>query len=144
MILVVKQRRDIVSSSVLYANQCAVNAALNGRILIIEGIEKAERNLLPILNNLLENRELNLDDGHFLVAPERYDKLASIANQDELSKLNLLRVHEDFRVIALGLPVPKVIMNVMIIVIREIRNLLKKSKEIPFFISSLYYLRHLG
>lgn len=105
----IKQRREVVSSSVIYANQCAVNAALNGRILIIEGIEKAERNLLPILNNLLENREMNLDDGHFLVSPERYDKLAHIAqnNSSDLSNLNLLRVHEDFRVIAIGLPVPK-------------------------------------
>jgi von Willebrand factor A domain-containing protein 8 len=88
-----------------------VNAALNGRILIIEGIEKAERNLLPILNNLLENRELNLDDGHFLVAPDRYDKLVSLAKDsnghNDLKNLSLLRVHEDFRVIAIGLPVPK-------------------------------------
>jgi hypothetical protein len=110
----IKQRREIINSSVIYANQCAVNAALNGRILIIEGIEKAERNLLPILNNLLENREINLDDGHFLVAPSRYDKLMSIASEKEgdngaqnLSDFNLLRVHEDFRVIAIGLPVPK-------------------------------------
>jgi hypothetical protein len=36
----IKQRREIKASSVIYANQCAVNAALNGRILIIEGIEK--------------------------------------------------------------------------------------------------------
>lgn len=86
-----------------------MNAALNGRILIIEGIEKAERNLLPILNNLLENRELNLDDGHFLVSPTRYDKLIALAkdsNQD-LQSLNLLKVHPDFRVISIGLPVPK-------------------------------------
>lgn len=82
---------------------------MNGRLLIIEGIEKAERNLLPILNNLLENRELNLDDGHFLIAPDRYDKLIELAkkNNVDLSKLNLLRVHEDFRVIAIGLPTPK-------------------------------------
>jgi hypothetical protein len=68
----IKQRREIVNASVRYVDQCAVEAALNGRILIIEGIEKAERNLLPILNNLLENREMNLDDGRFLVAPQRY------------------------------------------------------------------------
>ena len=105
----IKQRREITAGSVIYANQCAVSAALNGRLLIIEGIEKAERNLLPILNNLLENRELNLDDGHFLIAPDRYDKLIELAkkNNVDLSKLNLLRVHEDFRVIAIGLPTPK-------------------------------------
>ena len=55
------------SNLIFFTIKGAVNAAINGRILIIEGIEKAERNLLPILNNLLENRELNLDDGHFLV-----------------------------------------------------------------------------
>jgi hypothetical protein len=41
----IKQRREIIASSVVYANQCAVEAALNGRILIIEGIEKAELNI---------------------------------------------------------------------------------------------------
>ena len=58
--------------------------------------------MLPILNNLLENREINLDDGHFLVSPERYDKLVKTAedinNEDSLKNLNLLRVHQDFRV----------------------------------------------
>jgi len=38
--------------------QCAVRAATKGRVLVIEGIEKAERNVLPVLNNLLENRLL--------------------------------------------------------------------------------------
>jgi hypothetical protein len=105
----IKQRREINSGSVQYVNQCAVNAALHGRILIIEGIEKAERNLLPILNNLLENRELNLDDGNFLVSPARYDKLVELAKNSEqdLKSLNLLKVHPDFRVISIGLPVPK-------------------------------------
>ena len=38
-------------------------AAVRGRVLVLEGIDKAERNVLPILNNLLENREMQLDDG---------------------------------------------------------------------------------
>lgn len=38
--------------------QTVVSAALAGRILIIEGLEKAERNVLPVINNLLENREM--------------------------------------------------------------------------------------
>ncbi len=105
----IKQRREIDSGTVKYVNQCAVNAALHGRILIIEGIEKAERNLLPILNNLLENRELNLDDGNFLVSPVRYDKLIELAKNsgENLANLNLLKVHPDFRVISIGLPVPR-------------------------------------
>ena len=58
--------------------QCAVQAATQGRVLVLEGIEKAERNVLPILNNLLENREMQLDDGRFLMAAHRYDKLLQV------------------------------------------------------------------
>lgn len=58
--------------------QSAVRAATEGRVLVLEGIEKAERNVLPVLNNLLENREMHLEDGRFLVPAERYDKLLKV------------------------------------------------------------------
>ena len=47
-----------------------------------------------------------LDDGRFLVSAERFDKLAQSRNIADLTAEGLLRVHPDFRVIALGLPVP--------------------------------------
>jgi hypothetical protein len=55
--------------------QGAVRAALFGRVLVIDGVEKAERNLLPVLNNLLENREMRLQDGRFLMHHTRFDQL---------------------------------------------------------------------
>lgn len=58
--------------------QCAVRAATEGRTLILEGLEKAERNVLPVLNNLLENREMQLEDGRFLMSAQRYDKLLQV------------------------------------------------------------------
>ncbi|XP_067669611.1 von Willebrand factor A domain-containing protein 8-like [Haliotis asinina] len=102
-----KQRREIQGGTAFYIDQCAVRAALEGRILVLEGIEKAERNVLPVLNNLLENREMQLDDGRFLVAADRYDKLLQDHSKEELDSLNLVRVSERFRVIALGLPIPR-------------------------------------
>ncbi len=57
---------------------------MEGRILVLEGIEKAERNVLPVLNNLLENREMQLDDGRFLMAPDRYDKLLQVWHQTSI------------------------------------------------------------
>jgi von Willebrand factor A domain-containing protein 8 len=57
-----KQRREIVGNTVVYTDQPPVRAAINGSILILDGIENAERNVLPTLNNLLENREMSLDD----------------------------------------------------------------------------------
>nr|CAI5818604.1 unnamed protein product [Callosobruchus analis] len=58
-----KQRREIVQGSAKYFDQSAVIAAKEGRVLVLEGIEKVERNVLPVLNNLLENREMHLEDG---------------------------------------------------------------------------------
>ncbi|KAM4608925.1 von Willebrand factor A domain-containing protein 8 isoform 1-T1 [Polymixia lowei] len=102
-----KQRREIRSGTAFYIDQCAVRAATEGRILVLEGLEKAERNVLPVLNNLLENREMQLEDGRFLMSAERYDKLLQEHTKEELDVWKIVRVSEDFRVIALGLPVPK-------------------------------------
>uniref|UniRef100_A0A1Y1MII6 von Willebrand factor A domain-containing protein 8 n=1 Tax=Photinus pyralis TaxID=7054 RepID=A0A1Y1MII6_PHOPY len=108
-----KQRREIVKGSSTYFDQSAVRAAIKGRVLVIEGIEKAERNVLPVLNNLLENREMQLEDGRMLIDAKRYDQLLQSYSKDELDKRKLVRVDEHFRVIALGLPVPKYIGNPM-------------------------------
>lgn len=102
-----KQRREIEDGTAKYFDQSAVRAATHGRVLVIEGVEKAERNVLPVLNNLLENREMHLEDGRFLIPAERYDKLLGQYGAAELEKWGLVRVSEDFRIIALGLPVPK-------------------------------------
>ena len=58
--------------------QAAVRAATLGRVLVLEGIEKAERNVLPVLNNLMENREMQLEDGRFLLNPTKYDSLLQV------------------------------------------------------------------
>ena len=66
-----KQRRELIDGTVRYADAPPLRAALYGRVLILEGVEKAERNVLPLLNNLLENREMSLEDGSFLAAPKK-------------------------------------------------------------------------
>lgn len=102
-----KQRREISGGTAHYMDQSAVKAATEGRILVLEGIEKVERNVLPVLNNLLENREMHLEDGRLLIPANRYDALLADHGQEVLDKWRLVRVSENFRVIALGLPVPK-------------------------------------
>ncbi|KAI8912686.1 AAA domain-containing protein [Gorgonomyces haynaldii] len=103
-----KQRREIKNGTATFLDQPCVRAAIHGRLLILDGVEKAERNVLPILNNLLENREMALEDGRFLVNPQRYDAVISgKASQGEIENSKLVRCSEKFLVIALGLPVPK-------------------------------------
>ncbi|OQR77160.1 hypothetical protein BIW11_00481 [Tropilaelaps mercedesae] len=101
-----KQYRELSSSQAGWRDQAAVRAATEGRVLVLDGVERAERNLLPLINNLLENREMQLDDGGFLLRFDKFDALAKEVGLDRLREWGMRRVHEDFRVVALGLPVP--------------------------------------
>lgn len=87
-----KQRRELNNSTSFYVDQAAVRAAIHGRILVLDGIEKAERNVLPILNNLLENREMALEDGRFLTTKD-------VSNT---SNVKFEKVSPRFLVFALG------------------------------------------
>ncbi|CAJ1427783.1 unnamed protein product [Effrenium voratum] len=98
-----KQRREIAAnSSVAFSDSPPVRAALQGACLVLDGLERAERNVLPTLNNLLENREMSLEDGRFLVDSQRYDALQPALD----TRSALTPVHRHFRVLALASPCP--------------------------------------
>ena len=102
-----KQRRELQGSSSHFSAQAPLRAALGGRVLVLDGIERAERNVLPTLNNLLENREMSLEDGTMVVSGPSYDRmLANGASPAELTQQGIFRVSPAFRVIALGTPSP--------------------------------------
>jgi len=88
------------TTNIAFEDQAPVRAALQGHLLILDGLERAERNVLPTLNNLLENRELPLEDGRLLVSHERYQQLMQQQQQPSLSSF-LVPVHPDFRCLAL-------------------------------------------
>jgi hypothetical protein len=94
-----KQRKEVLEGgrSSAYRHQAPVRAALRGRLLVFDGLEKAERNILPILNNLFENREMSLDDGSMLVSAKVFDQPQHLP-----SSVKMHRVHPDFCVAALG------------------------------------------
>ena len=95
------------STRVEFADQAPVRAALHGRLLLLDGLEKAERNVLPTLNNLLENREMNLEDGRLLVSARRHRELLRARGPAEGAPAGLLvPTHPRFRVVALCQPAP--------------------------------------
>ncbi|KLO18907.1 hypothetical protein SCHPADRAFT_935748 [Schizopora paradoxa] len=100
-----KQGREIrTKGDLTHVDSAAVRAAKLGRVLILEGIEKAERGIMPVLNNLLENREMNLDDGTHIVHPSKFARLEQIDLMG--SNVKFIEAHRNFRVIAIAAPVP--------------------------------------
>ncbi|EKM57120.1 uncharacterized protein PHACADRAFT_92032 [Phanerochaete carnosa HHB-10118-sp] len=100
-----KQGRELRhGGNLVYVDSPAVKAVKHGRILIIEGIEKAERGIMPILNNLLENRELDLDDGTHIIHHDRYFLLEYALKSLETKRF--IPAHKNFRVIAIAAPIP--------------------------------------
>ncbi|BGP51199.1 hypothetical protein JCM10450v2_007128 [Rhodotorula kratochvilovae] len=98
-----KQGREIRPGGKLeWTDSGAVRAAKEGKVLVLDGIERVERGVLPLLNNLLEYREMNLEDGTHIVSSARYDKM--VANGEDIT--GFIPAHPDFRIIALGVPVP--------------------------------------
>ncbi|PKI82422.1 hypothetical protein MVES1_003389 [Malassezia vespertilionis] len=92
-----QQRSLEAGGNLRYDDGPVVRAMKHGHILLLDGIERAERGVMPVLNNILENREQNLADGTQLVPAAR-------AQQGK--ERRFVAVHPDFRVFCLGVPVP--------------------------------------
>ena len=95
-----KLRRELINSSTTFSSSSVVSAAVSGGVLFLDGIHRAERNVLPVLNNLLENREINLDDGRSIISSQRYDQI----KKEHGVREDLVRCSEDFRVVASSIP----------------------------------------
>ena len=97
-----QQRSLRAGGSLIYQDGPVVRAMKSGSLLLIDGVQRAERNVMPLLNNILENREANLADGTQLVPAAR---LASVKEEgNDVSRF--IAVHPNFGVVALGLPTP--------------------------------------
>ncbi|EGF99746.1 Hypothetical protein MELLADRAFT_94123 [Melampsora larici-populina 98AG31] len=105
---------DDKKSELQFIDSATVRSVKLGRILILDGLEKAERGILPLLNNLLENREMNLfvksqylkklteKDGTHIIHPDRYE---SLSREGSLPS-NFISASRSFQVICISLPVP--------------------------------------
>jgi von Willebrand factor A domain-containing protein 8 len=87
-------------SRIIFQNQAPVRAAIQGHLLILDGLQRAERNVLPTLNNLLENREMPLEDGRLLVSAQRYKFLQHQQGDNPIGQF-LIPVHHNFKVLAI-------------------------------------------
>lgn len=79
-----KQRLELGETGATRLDGPATSAARRGAILILDGVDRADANVLPILNELLENRRLPLDDGSLLCASPGFACVALAGHEANL------------------------------------------------------------
>ena len=84
--------------AIVYKDSVVVQAAKNGRVLVVDEADKAPLEVVCILKALAEDEELVLNDGRKLISRERYGA-QELRKQDE-GQVSF--IHPDFRLIVLA------------------------------------------
>lgn len=92
-----QQRITNEHGDTLWQNTPLVQAALHGRLLVLDGIHRLNNDTMVSLQRLLQDRELFLPDGRRLLRHDRYDRLSNPSK-------SILRIDPSFRVVALAEP----------------------------------------
>ena len=81
-------------------------AAAQGRLCVLDGIQRLPTGAISALLRLVEDRELTLFDGTRFVRPERYVRMQTELGLSEaqLTERQIFPVHPGFRILALATP----------------------------------------
>jgi MoxR-like ATPase len=79
-----------------------LRAATEGRVLLLDALNKCDVNVLPVLHDLFESRQMPLAHGGFLLSPAAFDRL------DAGAQRKFVRCSEHFLVVATAVPVPPI------------------------------------
>ncbi|CAK1551283.1 unnamed protein product, partial [Leptosia nina] len=140
----IQQRTTLDNGDTVWRNSALVEAALNGRLAVLDGLHRIHASTLAVLHRLVHDRELQLHDGTRLIRHDRYDDLLkSGLSPQQLEDSGVKRIHPAFRIIALAEPPvlgrgphwlsPEIL---SLFIFHEMRNLSKKEEI--FIIKSLY------
>jgi MoxR-like ATPase len=88
---------SLVGGVVVWEDSPLVRAALHGRALVLDEVDKAPLEVVSVLKGIIEDGEMLLADGRRLLSAERFDASPSLRRDPRA-----LRIHERFMIIALA------------------------------------------
>lgn len=102
----IQQRTTLNNGDTVWEFSPLVNAALEGKIAILDGIHRIHPSTLSVLHRLVHDRELQLHDGKRLISEKKYNFLRNNLglSEEHLKKSNILKIHPEFRIVAIGEP----------------------------------------
>ena len=84
-----------------------MKAAIEGRVIILDGVDRLIPSTFSILQRLSQDREFTLFDGTTLVKYEKFKLFQENMTEVQLQKKKIIAIHPSFRMIAIGiLPSP--------------------------------------
>lgn len=101
-----QHRATLPNGDTEWRNSPLVRAALEGHLLLLDGLQRLHRATFAALHRLVVDREADLFDGRRLLRHDRFDALCARHGWTpaELETRGVLRVHPDFRIVALAEP----------------------------------------
>jgi hypothetical protein len=100
------QRRTTTNTGdTIWENSMLIEAALHGRLAVLDGVETLSFGTLTTLQRLVMEREVQLPNGKRLVNPKRFLSLMKKHNwsQEELLKeKGMIPIHPSFRIVCLA------------------------------------------
>lgn len=100
----VQQRNTLPSGDTVWQNSPLVEAALSGKLAVLDGIDRVHPSTLAVVHRLVQDRELQLYDGKRLLRHDRYDEIKQKhqLTDEDMSASGVLRVHPSFRIAGLA------------------------------------------
>ncbi|XP_058438588.1 von Willebrand factor A domain-containing protein 8 isoform X2 [Marmota monax] len=101
-----QQRYTLPNGDTAWRSSPLVTAALEGKLVLLDGIHRVNAGTLAVLHRLIHDRELSLYDGSRLMRKDRYMRLKQELqmSDEQLQKRSIFPIHPSFRIIALAEP----------------------------------------
>ncbi|KAK6644124.1 hypothetical protein RUM43_000391 [Polyplax serrata] len=100
----VQQRTTLANGDTVWNNSPLIQAALDGKLAILEGIDQVHPSTLSVIHSLVHDRDIQLYDGKRLVRHDRYEEIKKRNNMtdEDMSSSQILKVHPSFRIVAIA------------------------------------------
>ena len=103
---ILQQRSTKPNGDTFWNNSPLIDAALKGKIAILDGLHHVEQDTLPAIQSLVHDREVTLFDGAKLISKQKFELLQEKMNRDnqQLNRRGVFAIPEEFRILALAEP----------------------------------------
>lgn len=100
----IQQRNTLPNGDTIWNNSPLIQAALEGKLAILDGIDRVHPSILSVIHSLVHDRDIQLYDGKRLVRHDRYDEIKkrnNLTDEDMISS-QIYKIHPSFRIVALA------------------------------------------